>query len=118
MNSYDIPDHPVVRNCERTGYPDGNTPQEPVCPVCGEACCTAYVNEDLDIVGCDECCEMVFPEDLERPDFVPDTNGNYTCPVCGRLAEMVAIRTKTKEIVGCDQCVRRPDAWEQPEFFK
>ena len=29
----DLPDHPVIRNMERTGYPDGVTPEEPHCPL-------------------------------------------------------------------------------------
>ena len=30
-----IPDHPVIRNMEATGYPDGKYPKYPRCPVCG-----------------------------------------------------------------------------------
>ena len=30
-----LPDHPVVQNMERTGYPDGKEPQFPHCPICG-----------------------------------------------------------------------------------
>lgn len=29
----DIPDHPVIRNMEATGYPDGKEPDYPHCPV-------------------------------------------------------------------------------------
>jgi len=33
----DIPDHPVIRNMERTGYPDGRGPRACcVCDECGE----------------------------------------------------------------------------------
>lgn len=28
-----LPDHPVVQNMERTGYPDGKEPQFPHCPI-------------------------------------------------------------------------------------
>lgn len=35
---YDIPDHPVIRNLEATGYPDGKEPDYPHCPFCGEEC--------------------------------------------------------------------------------
>ena len=34
--NYDLPDHPVVQNMERTGYPDGKEPRCPRCPICGE----------------------------------------------------------------------------------
>lgn len=52
---YNIPDHPVIRNMERTGYPDGREPRLPKCPVCEAETDTFYRNKDLDIVGCDEC---------------------------------------------------------------
>lgn len=56
MASYhDVPDHPVIRNMERTGYPDGKEPEYPICPICGEECETIYKSKDYDIVGCDEC---------------------------------------------------------------
>ena len=31
-----IPDHPVIRNMEATGTPDGKAEQYPRCPACGE----------------------------------------------------------------------------------
>ena len=40
--NYDLPDHPVVQNLERTGYPDGKEPHYPRCPICGEECETIY----------------------------------------------------------------------------
>lgn len=51
----DIPDHPIIRNCERTGYPDGKEPPHPVCPVCGEECDTIYKSRSGIIAGCDVC---------------------------------------------------------------
>ena len=50
-----LPDHPVIRNMERTGYPDGKEPRYPRCPVCGEECATMY--RDGVYVGCDVCME-------------------------------------------------------------
>lgn len=47
-------DHPVIRNCELTGYPDGRE-VIPICPVCGEQCETIYKDTWGDIVGCDQC---------------------------------------------------------------
>lgn len=50
-----IPDHPVIQNMERTGYPDGKEPIYPICPVCGNECETVYIDQDDTIVGCDMC---------------------------------------------------------------
>lgn len=49
------PDHPVIRNLELTGYPDGKEPNLPICPICGEECEDVYYNIDNEIVGCDQC---------------------------------------------------------------
>lgn len=51
----DLPDHPVVRNMENTGYPDGKAPEYPRCPVCWEECETIYRDAGLEIVGCENC---------------------------------------------------------------
>lgn len=51
---FSVPDHPVIRNMERTGYPDGREPEEICCPVCGEECETLYINLGT-VVGCDQC---------------------------------------------------------------
>jgi len=50
-----VDDHPVIRNMERTGYPDGKEPDYPHCPICGFECGTVYYNRDGEIAGCDEC---------------------------------------------------------------
>lgn len=52
---YDTPDHPVIQNCERTGYPDGREPTYPRCPVCGDECSTVYRSREGVIAGCDVC---------------------------------------------------------------
>ena len=52
---FETPDHPVIRNLERTGYPDGKEPTYPRCPICDAECDTIYRNKELDIVGCDVC---------------------------------------------------------------
>lgn len=51
----DLPEHPIVRNLERTGYPTGKEPHYPRCPICGGECEDIYKNKDADIVGCDLC---------------------------------------------------------------
>ena len=53
-----LPDHPVILNCECTGYPDGKDPEFPICPICGKECDTVYRNSDREIVGCSECVTM------------------------------------------------------------
>lgn len=50
-----LPDHPVIRNLERTGYPDGDEPTFPLCPVCGEEAEDVYIDKYHEIVGCDSC---------------------------------------------------------------
>lgn len=50
-----VPDHPIIQNCERSGYPDGKEPQAPHCPFCGEACTTVYIGFYNEIVGCENC---------------------------------------------------------------
>jgi len=53
--SNQLPDHPVIRNLQATGYPDGIYPEIPHCPICDEECDTVYTNLYGEIVGCDEC---------------------------------------------------------------
>ena len=55
MNRGYTGDHPVIRNLELTGYPDGREPRAPICPECGNECETVYINRDFKIVGCDVC---------------------------------------------------------------
>lgn len=55
--SYDLPDHYVIQNLERTGYPNGKEPTHPHCPVCGAECDTIYWDKSGEIFGCDECVE-------------------------------------------------------------
>ena len=74
---FDLPDHPVIRNLERTGYPDGKEPQYPRCPICGEECEIVYRRYcDGECVGCNGClqakdaweAEDCFPERSEKND--------------------------------------------------
>ena len=62
---HSIPDHPVIANMERTGYPDGKWPAPLLCPLCGGECETIYrTKEDREIVGCDLCIESIEPWDI------------------------------------------------------
>lgn len=76
MSGYnDVPDHPIIRNMERTGYPDGKEPRCPICPVCGEECETIYKTKNLDIAGCDLC--VAAADAWEVPDCFPDYERSY-----------------------------------------
>lgn len=55
MPDFSCPDHPVIQNMMRTGYPDGKEPAEIKCPVCGEDGEHFYVTKCGMIVGCDIC---------------------------------------------------------------
>lgn len=59
-----IPDHPIIRNMERTGYPDGKEPRMPKCPICGEPCHTVYTNLYCEIVGCTGCISTEIAADV------------------------------------------------------
>lgn len=64
-----IPDHPVIRNCKRYGYPDG--PEEEhisVCPMCGKEAEVFYITREnaiQDILGCDKCVKEIDSFDYE-----------------------------------------------------
>lgn len=56
---FECPDHPVVQNLCRTGYPDGKEPEEICCPICGSATAESfYTKQDRTIVGCEHCLIM------------------------------------------------------------
>ena len=73
--NYDLPDHPVIQNMERTGYPDGKEPTFPICPVCGEECEDIYKDKDLNIVGCDICIRKL--DAWEEPERSIDERTGY-----------------------------------------
>jgi len=52
---YDIPDHPVIRAMESSGYPTGKEPKSPQCPVCDAECDTIYLDHNGDYIGCENC---------------------------------------------------------------
>lgn len=54
-------EHPEITRAERTGYPDGREDTEPKCPICGAEPYNLYRNKQREIVGCDECLEIVYP---------------------------------------------------------
>ena len=83
---HDLPDHPIIRNLERTGYPDGKEPRYPHCPVCGEECEIIYRRySDDECVGCDGCLLRFkcLSGDLEH--MVPFYKSNFP-PVMGHHA--------------------------------
>ena len=54
MTSTQVQDHPVIRNLERTGYPDGVSERVPRCPICGAKTDT-YYKFKCEVIGCDNC---------------------------------------------------------------
>ncbi len=70
MSLHDIPDHPVIQNLMRTGYPDGKEPTYPHCPVCGRECEIIYRNEKRDPVGCEICTTQT--DAWEAPECFPE----------------------------------------------
>ncbi len=70
MNSYYLLDHPVIRNMERTGFPDGVEPECPHCPICGEACETVYLDAGGAYVGCSE--RITARDAWDMPSCFPD----------------------------------------------
>ena len=63
---YDIPEHPVIANLLRTGYPDGKEPEEMICPICGEAAEQFYVSQSDEIVGCEYCMKLRYYYEFEE----------------------------------------------------
>lgn len=60
-------DHPVIHNIETTGYPDGNEPVYPKCPVCGSEPEIFYKNVCTgEIVGCEDCLGKVRADEMEE----------------------------------------------------
>lgn len=116
MNMYDIPDHPVIQNMERTGYPDGKEPEYPTCPVCHTEQ-TTQVYKDIygDLKGCDAC---VLTKDAENvPAFMTGQKDDPICPVCKKPCETAYLDTD-KDPIGCDQCISAKDAWEEETCFE
>lgn len=66
---YDIPEHPVVANLMRTGYPDGKEPAEIVCPICGADAERFYETKDGTIVGCECCLTSRYYYEYEAEEF-------------------------------------------------
>lgn len=115
MSYYEhIPDHPVIRNMELTGYPDGKEPEYPHCPSChAEETTEIYVNKDGD-VGCGACITRKDAEGV--PSFTPDGDGVPVCPSCGRPCEY-AYLDRDGGVFGCDECVSEKDAWDREDCF-
>ena len=57
--THDVPDHPIIRNMERTGYPDGKEPEYPRCPICEEETDTLYKDKYGEVFGCSECINKI-----------------------------------------------------------
>lgn len=105
-----LPDHPVIRNLERTGWPDGKEPRMPRCPVCGaEEPYEIYVRGH-ETQGCDACLSRT-----EAP--WPDGGPEPACPVCGKPCEDRYL-DRDGDAAGCDGCITIKDPWDVPECFE
>lgn len=115
MYPYDIPDHPVIQNMERTGYPDGKEPDYPTCPACATSECTE-IYKDLygDIIGCENCIQRKDADDV--PAFVEKTGDDTLCPICQKPCE-TAYLDRDNNPVGCDLCIKETNAWEENACF-
>lgn len=66
MPRLDIGDHPVIRNMERTGHPDGKEPESYYCPECGKECERIFKHKGTgEIVGCENCILRVDPWEVD-----------------------------------------------------
>lgn len=65
---FDMPEHPVLQNMERTGYPDGREPSQPHCPICGAETDTIYT-DGVNVQGCPEC--IMTMDAWEEPECFP-----------------------------------------------
>lgn len=55
-----MPDNPIIRNCERTGWPDGKEPQSFYCPHCGAENPDSYFLDKFGyLCGCERCIRIV-----------------------------------------------------------
>lgn len=63
-----------------------------------------------------------FPENpivqnMERTGYPDGKEPEYpVCPVCGHGTDTIYVRDDG-DIVGCDWCIAKKDAWEEPECF-
>ena len=53
----EVPDAPWIREAEMYGIPPYDDVPDPVCPICGQACETIYMDADETEVGCDQCIQ-------------------------------------------------------------
>ena len=98
-------DHPIIENLMRTGYPTRETPKSPACPICHERCNEVYINNRLDIAGCDICVDTKDPDATE------------TCEICGKPCDTI-YTDDTDNVIGCENCVNIQDAWRHTEIYR
>ena len=49
--------------------PSDSIPEsDPVCPVCGEPCSTYYLNDLMDVCGCENCVRRVNARDYQEAE--------------------------------------------------
>jgi len=59
-------------------------------------------------------CEICHggPEHRQGCPYHPAYDDAPICPICGEEADTFHINEVTNELVGCDNCMSRHDAWE------
>lgn len=77
MRGHSFPDHPVIANLERTGWPDGKEPSYPICPRCGSECETVYKDDTDFIFSCDVCKRFNAYDAYLEPECFPETEDQY-----------------------------------------
>lgn len=108
-----IPDHPIIRNMETTGYPDGTEPDEPRCPVCGASAPDEIYMHNRELIGCSTCIRAQNTDD--NPEFTAKDETNI-CPVCGSACDY-GYFSKTGTVIGCNTCIEPKSPWETEECF-
>lgn len=54
---------------------------------------------------------------MEKTGYPDSKEPQYPhCPICGQECETI-YRDADYEIVGCDECIRKDDAWEEEDCF-
>ncbi len=104
MSYMEIADAPWIREAERFG---GDDWPEPQCPICYDEPETAYYTADGDELGCDCCIDYEFVD-------------GETCPECGKECEKKYFFRKSKDVIGCDNCIEERDIdfmHSNPAFF-
>ena len=66
---FELPDHPVIRECEQTGYPLGMEPKYYYCDMCSEELTSEDCYEDIGFEYlCEDCLKSLHRKEWWRID--------------------------------------------------